>query len=133
MHETRWDDVALDLIRRTGTLCLNVEDPGWDDARGYLFDESEMTMYFPVAKKYLTPPLSDYEVLIWSQPRVLVRGALEHAISERDTATQLSLAAARGLEPDKARYMLLDQRTQRARKTRYKLIIRKFARLAADG
>ena len=128
MHgEARWDADLLALIRATGTLCLQVDDPGWDDARGYLFDEPTMTMYFPVAKKYLSPPLSQYEVLIWSRPRVVVRGELEPASSGADTATQLSLARAAGLDEDKARYMLLDQRTQKARRTRYKLIIRDIA------
>jgi hypothetical protein len=126
--EGRWDDELLALIRATGTLCLQVDDPGWDDARGYLFDESAMALYFPVAKKYLTPPLSRYEVVIWSRPRVVVRGELQPATSEEDTAAQLSLARAAGLEENAARYMLLDQRTQKARRTRYKLIVRDIAR-----
>jgi hypothetical protein len=133
--EGRWDDNLLALIRATGHLCLQVDDPGWEDARGYLFDESAMTLYFPVAKKYLTPPLFRYEVLILSEPRVVARGALQPATSEEDTATQLSLARAAGLDADKARYMLLDQRTQKARRTRYKLIVRDIARadpLAAE-
>jgi hypothetical protein len=49
----RWDDDLLALIRVTGHLCLQVDDPSWEDARRYLFDESAMTLYFPVAKKYL--------------------------------------------------------------------------------
>jgi hypothetical protein len=126
--EGRWDDDLLALIRATGTLCLQVDDPGWDDARGYLFDESAMTLYFPVARKYLTPPLSGYEVVIWSRPRLVVRGELQPATSEEDTATQLSLARAAGLDEKEARYMLLDQRTQKARRTRYKLIVRDIAR-----
>lgn len=72
MRDRRWDDDLLALIRASGHLCLQVDDPGWEDARGYLFNESTMTLYFPVAKKYLTPPLSQYEVLIWSRPQVLV-------------------------------------------------------------
>jgi hypothetical protein len=127
----RWDDDLLALIRVTGHLCLQVDDPGWEDARGYLFDESATTLYFPVAKKYLTPPLSQYEVIIWSQPRVVVRGELQPATSEEDTATQLSLARAAGLDENTARYMLLDQRTQKARRTRYKLIVRDIARADA--
>jgi hypothetical protein len=43
----------------------------------------------------------------------------------------LSLARAAGLEASKARYMLLDQRTQKARRTRYKLIVRDIARADA--
>jgi hypothetical protein len=133
--ESRWDDDLVALIRATGLLCLQVDDPGWEDARGYLFDEPAMTLYFPVAKKYLTRPLSDYAVLIWSQPQVVVRGELLPAISEEDTAKQLSLALARGTDMDasKARYILLDQRTQKARKTRYKLIVRDIARADAPG
>jgi hypothetical protein len=133
--EGRWDDDLLALIRASGTLCLQVDDPGWENARGYLFDEPAMTLYFPVAKKYLTFPLAQYEVIIWSQPRVVVRGELQPATSEEDTATQLSLARAAGFDADKASYMLLDQRTQKARRTRYKLIVRDIARadsLAAE-
>jgi len=66
-------------------------------------------------------------VLIWSQPKVVVRGELQPATSEKDTATQLSLARASGLDEGEARYMLLDQRTQNARRTRYKLIVRDIA------
>jgi hypothetical protein len=126
--EGHWDDDMLAIIRTSGTLCLRVNDPGWEDARGYLFDESAMTLYFPVAKKYLRSPLSQYEVLIWSPTTVIVRGELEPATSEEDTAAQLSLARASGLDEEKARYMLLDQRTQKARSTRYKLMIREIVR-----
>lgn len=127
----RWDDDLLALIGATGHLCLQVDDPGWENARGYLFDESAMTLYFPVAKKYLTPPLSQYEVIIWSEPPVVVCGELQPATSEEDTATQLSLARAADLDENTARYMLLDQRTQKARRTRYKLIVRDIARADA--
>jgi hypothetical protein len=128
-EEGRWDDDLLALIRGAGHLCLQVDDPSWENARGFLLDESAMTLYFPVAKKYLTPPLTRYEVIIWSQPQVVVRGELRPATSEDDTATQLSLARAAGLDADTARYMLLDQRTQKARKTRCKLIVRDMARV----
>src|SRR3954452_10442217 len=98
MRERRWDDDLLALIKASGHLCLQVDDPGWEDARGYLFNESTMTLYFPVAKKYLNRPLSHYEVLIWGRPQVLVRGELQAATSEEDTATQLALARAAGLD-----------------------------------
>jgi hypothetical protein len=126
--ESSWDHDLLALIRASGHLCLQVDDPSWENARGYLFDERAMTLYFPVAKKYLTPPLDQYEVLIWSQPRVVVRGDLQPATSEEDTATQLSLATATGLDANAAGYMLLDQRTQKARRTRYKLIVSSMTR-----
>ncbi len=116
----------LDLVRRNGHLCLNVEDPGWDDARGYLFDEQTSSLYFPVSKRYLPANPECYRVLVTSQPRVLVTGDLTPATSEDDTAVQLALAEASGLAPDKARYMLLDQRTKKARRTRYKLRIREL-------
>jgi hypothetical protein len=131
--QSRWDDDLLALIRATEHLCLQVDDPGWENARGYLFDEPAMTLYFPVAKKYLTLTLSQYDVIIWSQPRVVVRGELQPATSEEDTATQLSLARGAGMDANKARYMLLDQRTQKARRTRYKLIVRDIARADALG
>lgn len=130
-EDGRWDADLLALIKATEHLCLQVDDPGWEDARGYLFDEEKLTLYFPVAKKYLTPPLSRNEVLILSQPRVGVRGELQPATSEEDTATQLSLARANGLDAHTARRMLLDQRTQKARRTRYKLIIRDIAQADA--
>jgi hypothetical protein len=53
----------------------------------------------------------------------VVTGDLSPATSGNDTAIQLALAEASGLPPDKARYMLLDQRTKKARRTRYKLRI----------
>jgi hypothetical protein len=68
---------------------------------------------------------------IWGRPQVLVRGELQAATSEEDTATQLALARAAGLDEDKARYMLLDQRTQKARRTLHKLIVREIARAEA--
>jgi hypothetical protein len=76
-----------------------------------------------------TPPLSQYEVIIWSQPRVVIRGELQPATPEKDTATQLSLARAAGFDENEARYKLLDQRAQNARRARYKLIVRDIARL----
>jgi hypothetical protein len=66
----------LDVVRRTDRLCLNVDAPGWDDARGYLFDEATATLYFPVSKKYLPESGEGFRVLIWSQPRVVVTGDL---------------------------------------------------------
>jgi hypothetical protein len=96
----------LDLVRGAGTLCLNPEDPGWDNARGYLFDESSMALYFPVSQKYRPLQPEGFRVLIWSQPRVVVTG---------------------DLQPEKARYMLVDQRTNKPRRTRFKLLIRDLA------
>jgi len=45
------DEELLRLVKGTGTLCLNVGDPGWDDARGYLYDPDAQALYFPIAKK----------------------------------------------------------------------------------
>lgn len=121
----------MDLVRQTGMLCLNVNDPGWDDARGYLFDDATATMYFPVAKKYLVTDPSRFQVLIWCQPRVIVQGELHPATSDDDTKVQLRLAEGAGMDVEKARFMLLDQRTKKARKTCYKLAIRDVAQ--AEG
>ena|SRR5579883_2771325 len=115
---------AMEAVRRSRTLCLNVTNPGWDDARGYLLDEESTTLYFPVAKKYLPADPLGYQVLIWGATKVLVTGDLHPATSDADTAAQLALAEAGGMDPSKARLMLLDQRSHRARKTRYKLIVR---------
>jgi hypothetical protein len=98
-----WSADVVDLLVRSGELCLNVNDPSWDDARGYLLDEAEMILFFPVAKKYLAgADTSDFQVLIWGQPRALARGALHPANSEQDTATQLRLAEAGGMERQSA-------------------------------
>lgn len=105
-------------------LCLNVDDPGWDDARGYLFDEATATLYFPVAKKYLVADPSRFRALIWCQPRVIVEGELHPATSDADTNLQLRLAERAGMDAEKARYMLVDERTKKARRTRYKLTLR---------
>jgi len=112
----------LELVRRARTLCLNVDNPGWDDARGYLFHDATSTLYFPVPKKYLPENGHGFRVLIWSQPRVLVTGVLSPATSDGDLAIQLTLAE-RDIGPEKARYMLLNQRTNRPRRTRHKLVI----------
>jgi len=123
--------VLLNLVRRSGTLCLNVDDPGWDNARGYLFDASTATLYFPVSKKYLPEDLNGFRVLIWSMPRVVVTGDLPPATSDDDFTIQLSLARKSGIEEEKARYILLDQRTKRPRTSRHKLSIRELAAIGA--
>lgn len=107
-------------------LCLDIAKPSWDNARGYWLDEARSTLYFPVAaKRYLADrDLSHYSVLIWSEPLVLVEGELMPATSETDTAIQFELADAAGVAEDDARYIILDQRTRRARRTSYKLQIR---------
>lgn len=46
-----------------------------------------------------------------------------------DTAIQLSLAEGKGLLPEKARILLLDQRTWKARKTSSKFLVREIALL----
>jgi hypothetical protein len=50
--------------------------------RGAISDDATMTMYFPVAKKYLSGDHSRYRVLIWSQPEVVVTGELLPAQSD---------------------------------------------------
>src|SRR5262245_53422497 len=52
--EGRWDDDLLSLIRATGHPCLQVA-------------------VLPRGQEDLSPPLSQYEVIIWSQPRIFVR------------------------------------------------------------
>jgi hypothetical protein len=54
---------------------------------------------------------------------LIVTGDLHPAASDEDRAIQLSLADAAGMESEAARFMLLDQRTEKPRRTRYKLII----------
>ena len=117
----------LDVVRHNDRLCLNVDDPGWDDARGYLFDEATLTMYFPVAKKYLPESGDGFRVLIWSEPRVVVIGELHPARYDDDLTKQLSLAEAQGMRAEEAWFMLLDQRTKKPRRTRHKLVIKSIA------
>jgi hypothetical protein len=116
----------LNLVRRTGRLCRNTANPGWDNARGYLFDEATAMLYFVASTRYLPERLEDFRVLIWSEPRVLVIGELMPATTEDDLTIQLSLAKRSGMGLEKARNMLLDQRTKRPRRSRYKLFIRKL-------
>lgn len=93
-----------------------MESPGWDDARGYLFDDARATLYFPVAKKYLTDDLASFRVLIWSDPRVLAIGELHPATSDQDLEIQMALAGQSGIPLHEAQYMLLDQRTKGVRR-----------------
>jgi hypothetical protein len=114
----------LEVVRANNTLCLNVKNPGWDDARGYLFDADSNALYFPISMKYLDDrPHDRYEVLIWAQPRVLVVGRLSPATSEPDIHIQRALATAQGMEAEKIDYMLFDQRHHKPRKNRHKLLI----------
>jgi len=46
---------------------------------------------------------------------------------EMDTALQFSLAEQAGMTRDKAELMLLDKRTRKARRTRYKLVVREMS------
>jgi hypothetical protein len=117
-------DRLLRVVRETNLLCLDVEHPGWDSARGYLLDSAANTLYFPVSRKYLQGrSLDRFEVLIWSQPRVLVVGRLPSATSDHDAQVAAELAAARGMEPDQIDYLLFDQRNRKPRKNRHKLLI----------
>ena len=112
-------------------LCLDVKNPGWDDARGYVFDPDSNTLYFPVAKKYLDDrDLDRYEVLIWSQPRVLVVGRLSSATSDKDVGLEIKLLAAQGWEAEKIDYMLFDRRHHRPRTNRHKLLIESVREVA---
>ncbi|HXQ44304.1 MAG TPA: hypothetical protein VN816_06670 [Acidimicrobiales bacterium] len=126
-QESGWPDDLIALVTRSGTLCLDVDDPGWDSARGYLFDQTSATLYLPVAKKFLAGDLAHFQVLIWSQPRLLVTGELSPATSAEDLTIQRALAEYRGMALDKAEYMLLDQRTKKPRKIRYKLVIQELS------
>lgn len=122
-EQVGWSSELLTLVRGAGHLCLDVTNPNWDGARGYLFHEETTTLFFPVAKKYLPEDPSRCQVLIWSRPRVLLTGELRQATSEADAALQLALAERDGMPKDKAEFMLLDQRTKKARRTRYKLVV----------
>jgi hypothetical protein len=114
----------LRLVRVRGTLCLDVENPGWDNARGYLFDSDTRTMFFPIAKKYLERrDLERYEVLVWTQPRIIVTGCLSAASSDEDARIQTELARATDLTAAQIERMLFDGRNNKPRKNRYKLIL----------
>jgi len=40
-------DDLLAVVANNNMLCLNVDEPSWDNARGYLFDAKSRTLYFP--------------------------------------------------------------------------------------
>jgi hypothetical protein len=114
----------LPLVGARGILCLDVENPGWDNARGYLFEHRTRTLYFPVAKKYLERrDLERYEVLVWSQPRVIAIGRLSAATSDEDARIQTELAGATDLNAAQIKLMLFDGRNNRPRKNRYKFVL----------
>ncbi len=113
----------LPLIGGHG-LCLDVSNPDWDNARGYLFDRGARTMFFPVAKKYLEGrDLERYEVLVWSQPRIIATGRLLPATSDEDSRIQVDLARSTDLNADQIKLMLFDGRKNKPRKIRYKLVL----------
>ena len=113
-----WCCGLLQVVLATSTLCLEVSNPNWDGARGYLVDPDTNTLYFPVATKYLTGrDLGRYEVLIWSQPRVVVTGRLSPATSAADIEAARQLAIDRGQDAAKVDYMLFDQRNHKPRRT----------------
>ena len=114
----------LRLVGVRGILCLEVENPGWDNARGYLFDSGTRTMFFPIAKKYLERrDLERYEVLVWTQPRIIATGRLSAATSDEDARIQTELARATDLSAAQIKLMLFDGRNHKPRKTRYKLVL----------
>jgi len=120
-------DHLLRLVGARGILCLEVQNPGWDNARGYLFDSGTRTMFFPVAKKYLEGrDLERYEVLIWSQPRIIVIGRLSDAASDEDSRIQTELALAADFSAAQIKLMLFDARNHKPRKNRYKLVLEKL-------
>ena len=114
----------LRLVGARGILCLEVENPGWDNARGYLFDSGTRTMFFPVAKRYLERrDLERYEVLVWSQPRIIALGRLSAATSDGDSRIQIELARATDLNAVQIKLMLFNGRNNKPRKNRYKLVL----------
>lgn len=119
------DQGLVDVLIANDLLSLNVGDPSWEDSRNYVVDTAAMAMYFAVSKPFLEDrDLDAYEVLLWSNPRVVVTGRLVPARSEEDASLKVRLLIDLGLEPDKADYMVFDQRNHRPRKNQYKLLIR---------
>lgn len=122
-------DRLLQIVRAHSMLCLSASAPAWENVRGYLFDPAANVLYFPVSAKYLEGRSTDrYEVLIWSQPRVLVVGRLSPAASDEEAATQRELAAEQGMDPDTIDYLLFDRRNHKPRKNRHKLVIESVRR-----
>ena len=129
-------DAGIGLGQRNlvKTLALNVSNPTWDSARGNLANPETNALNCPVATKYLIGrDLDRYEVLIWSQPRVVVTGRLSSATSAADIATARRLAIDRGQDPAKVDYMLFDQRDHKHRKNRHKLIVESMHELSAEA
>jgi hypothetical protein len=124
-------DRLLQVVRDAGLLCLDVSNPAWDNARGYLFDTGSGQLYFPVSARYLQERrLDHYEVLIWSRPRLLVTGRLCSATSDQDMQVQVELASARGMTSDKIDVLLFEQRHHKPRRNRHKLVIESVRELA---
>ena len=122
------DSKLLDIVSESRTLCLDIAKPGWDDARGYLYDPEGGTLFFPVSRKYFDGrDLNQYEVLIWSQPRVLAVGRLSQATSPSDIETQRRLAIGDGRDLAKVEFMLFEQRHDNPRKNRHKLQVERLA------
>ena len=114
----------LRVIAVRDVLCLDVENPGWDNARGFLFDSSAQTMFFPVAKKYLEGrDLERYEVLVLSRPRMIAMGRLSPATSDEEARIQAELARGTDLNADQIKLMLFDGRNGKPRKNRYRLVL----------
>ncbi len=114
----------LRVIAVRDVLCLDVENPGWDNARGFLFDSGARTMFFPVAKKFLEGrDLERYEVLVLSRPRMIAMGRLSPAASDEDARTQAELARGTDLNADQIKLMLFDGRNGKPRKNRYRLVL----------
>lgn len=116
-------------VRQSRTLHLCVDNPGWDDYRGYLVENDALVLYFPVAKKWMPADTGAMQVLIPGPPRLLLRGTLLDARSDMDGSRQLMLALEQGLEEEKARYMIFDKRTGKPRSTRRKLIVERIEEL----
>ena len=123
------DELLLKVVLSNSTLCLNVGDPGWGDARGYVADPASLTMYFPVSKEFLDGRnLDEYSVLLWSEPRVVVTGSLAPAASPEDADVRFRLLIEQGWEHDKADQVVYDRRGHRPRRNSYKLRIRSLRR-----
>ena len=111
----RWDSQVEAIVARCGTLVLRAARPGWDDARGYVFEADRPLLHFKVDKANLAAqPADAFEVLVWSKPRVLVVGTLAPA-SPEDIDRHLALLLARGWEESQARYALFDGRSKKPR------------------
>lgn len=115
------------FIHTSGILSLDIENPGWENSRGYCYDNKLHTLYFKVQNTYLKgKDLKNFRIRIdGSGYRVaVISGELSSASNKHDTETVFEIQKnIDGWDEQKAKYALYDAKTGKPRKNNYKLRI----------